>query len=520
MQRPGRLSAAALVLLAGTALAPWFAGTARAQDATSLTPEQTTSLAHALGVYDEATIVNLFGPGSDRVTPEGDHYVVKVPLGQGRPDSMMSGDDVTYHAKPLDGDRWSLDSLTLPATIILGSKDAKDPLKVDLNTTGLDYKATIDPANATPGTVDLAMATMHAHVTGNEPAQPGKPPQPIDVTVDSGKLDDHGTTSAATDGQVDQATTFTLADIAVAIAGNRPVNIKMSRFSGDMKVGGLSPEQSRAFAAKLADVRRDAAKVAPPPAPIAGVTPPTPTEPVTPTTTPEQRAAYKELVGIARELLTSLSLNQEADDLMVTGSNGQNVRMSKLVLATEGSAPGGKLDAKESVTMEGLVVPGLPPGVIASLVPHRVVLVPHVTGVPTEDLAALFTQMIDNPNADPSTLAPTGTAMLAKGPIHVGLDQLSFDMGPATFEANGAYDIVSDTTSANTGFADIKATGLDDLMRVLSTDEQTKPGVAAIIFLKGIGKQDGNAMTWHVGYKDAHVTVNGTDMSQLIPHGN
>ena len=111
-------------------------------------------------------------------------------------------------------------------------------------------------------------------------------------------------------------------------------------------------------------------------------------------------------------------------------------------------------------------------------------------------------------------------AMLGKGPIHVGLDQLAFDLGPATFEANGAYDIVSPTPAANSGTADIKATNLDDLMKVLSTDEQTKPGVAAIIFLKGIGKQDGNAISWHVEYKDSHILVNGTDMSQLIPHGN
>ncbi len=518
MNRPGRLSAAAIVLLAGTALVPWLAGGARAQDATSLTTEQTTSLAHALGVYDEATVTRLFGPGSDRVTPEGDHYVVKMPLDQGRSETMVSGDDVTYHAKALDGGRWQLDALTLPATFIIGPKGAKDPIKVELNTTGLDYKATIDPANATPSAADVALATMHAHLTGSGAAQPGKPPEPLDITLDSGKLDDHATTSAAIDGRVDQATTFSLADLAAVVAGTKPVNFKVGKLSGDMKIAGLSPERSRAFATKLAEVQREAAKAAPTPAPIAGVTPPV--EAAKPTTTPEQRAAYKELIAIGRDLLTSVTLNEEADGVTITGSDGRNIQMAKLSLLTEGSAPGGKLDAKESITMEGLVVPGLPPGPIAGLIPRHVVMVPHVTGIPTDDLAALANQMLDNPNADPSTLAPAGMAMLAKGPIHVGLDQLAFDLGPATFEADGAYDIVSPTPTANNGSADIKATNLDDLMKVLSTDEQTKPGVAAIIFLKGIGKQDGNAVTWHVDYKDSHILVNGTDMSQLIPHGN
>ena len=227
----------------------------------------------------------------------------------------------------------------------------------------------------------------------------------------------------------------------------------------------------------------------------------------------------KELVAIARDLFTSLAQTVEVDDVNFTG-DGQTVTMSKLAVATEGSAPGGKLDAKETISMEGLVAPGLPPGVIASLVPHRVVMAPHVTGVPMDDVAAMITQMLDNPDSDPSSLAPSGMAMLAKGPIRVAMDQLAFDMGPATFEANGGYDITSPDPTANSGVADIKATNLDDLMKVLATDETTKPGVAAIIFMKGIGKQDGNAVTWHVDYKGGHMLVNGTDMSQLIPHGN
>ena len=40
---------------------------------------------------------------------------------------------------------------------------------------------------------------------------------------------------------------------------------------------------------------------------------------------------------------------------------------------------------------------------------------------------------------------------------------------------------------------------------------------APLIFLKGIGRQTGDSTVWDVIYRDGKLSVNGTDMSQMLP---
>lgn len=509
------ISAAAL-LLAGSALSA-----VRAQDAGPLSLEQTESLAHALGIYDAAASERALG--GDRIMPEGDHYVVRLPIDMGREGAMVSGGDTTLHAKPLEDGRWSFDSITLPASLLIGDKD-HDPLKVDFASTDLVYTAVVDPEHATTSTADLTLAAMKAHITGSLPEK-DKPATPLDIAVEGGKTEDHAVTTAAVDGRVDQTTTFTLADLSLNVAGDKPLKMGMSKLFGTMKVGGMAPERARALQAKLDEIQK-MMKATPAAAATPAPVTPTPdsnapaiaTSPAKAPMTAEQKAALKEFVAILREAFRSVDLTGEIDDVTVSDQTNKGVTMSKLVISTVAAAPESKLDAKETIAMEGLTVADLPPGLYARLVPRRVVFTPHVSGLPLDDVADMLNQMIDTPDADPSVLGPKVDAMLAKGPIRVAIDDLAFDVGPAGLTANGGVDVTSAVLPANAAKADIKVTHLDDLTKLLSSDPQLRQGVPFIIFLKGIGKQDGDVVTWHVESTNGQLTVNGQDMSQLMPH--
>jgi len=217
-------------------------------------------------------------------------------------------------------------------------------------------------------------------------------------------------------------------------------------------------------------------------------------------------------------MLRTVNLVAEIDDISVSGSDATAVKMNKVQLTTIGAAPDGKLDAREEITVDGLTVDGAGMGAAGALIPHHVVFTPHVAGLPLDDVTAVIEQYIDNPDANSSVIDAAFAQMVAKGPIHLSIDQLAFDMGPAAIESTAVLDVTSPSPAANEITADIKATGLDDLMKLLSADPQLKQGVALVVFLKGVGKQDGNTVTWHVVSKNGHLLVNGTDMSQMIPH--
>jgi hypothetical protein len=63
-------------------------------------------------------------------------------------------------------------------------------------------------------------------------------------------------------------------------------------------------------------------------------------------------------------------------------------------------------------------------------------------------------------------------------------------------------------------------TGFDALQRKIAATEELKMATPVLIFLKGIGERDGNDMVWNIKYADSKMTVNGTDLSDMIPKGS
>jgi hypothetical protein len=91
------------------------------------------------------------------------------------------------------------------------------------------------------------------------------------------------------------------------------------------------------------------------------------------------------------------------------------------------------------------------------------------------------------------------------------------DSGPATLTGSGALAITDPATYS--GQAQLRATGFDALMQKVSATPELQQAGPVLIFLKGIGKQDGDALVWNVVYQDQKLLVNGTDLSSMIPGG-
>jgi hypothetical protein len=230
--------------------------------------------------------------------------------------------------------------------------------------------------------------------------------------------------------------------------------------------------------------------------------------------TPEERTAAHELVDLAHDLAHETKLTTTAEKVSFL-SRGRGGTLDRAVLTEAVSTPDGKLDLRLHLELAGLTLPFLPPGAMHDLLPKHLVLAPFVTGARVDDLTALANQAIDGkPPAGAPSIADDIAARLAKAPVTAGIEALAFDVGPATLSAKGRA-VVSGRADVDAS-AEIQATGLDELIKVVSADRMLRQGVPVLILLKGIGDEQGDKTVWKVTYSGGKVTVNGTDMSALM----
>ena len=104
---------------------------------------------------------------------------------------------------------------------------------------------------------------------------------------------------------------------------------------------------------------------------------------------------------------------------------------------------------------------------------------------------ALVNRLIDSDGSDAtSNNRRDGLDLLRKGPLAIGLDDLSLDMGPAKLHATGSVQVASASPDDITGQAAIEVAGLDALIQQTSAVPMAAQAAPVLIFLKGIGKQD------------------------------
>jgi hypothetical protein len=100
-------------------------------------------------------------------------------------------------------------------------------------------------------------------------------------------------------------------------------------------------------------------------------------------------------------------------------------------------------------------------------------------------------------------------------PATLAIDRLAIDTGPARITGHGR--LTSSGPGQAQGTATVRATGLDAAIKELAADPQAHQVLAGLLFLKGLGKVEGDATVWDLVFDGQKLLVNGTDISALAP---
>jgi hypothetical protein len=180
------------------------------------------------------------------------------------------------------------------------------------------------------------------------------------------------------------------------------------------------------------------------------------------------------------------------------------------LLGFGGDAPDGILHAWFDIGLDGLETPSLPPKV-AEYLPKHVELRPSISGIRTADLTKLALDATEEAADD--RIGPDIRAIFSHGGINLGLETLSFDLGPAKVEGVGKLVMLSPETWR--GDAHLSATGIDELTAQARTNADLQQALPALIMLRGLAKPEGDRLVWEIASEGTSVTVNGIDLSQL-----
>jgi hypothetical protein len=550
-----RLLAMALPLFPAIALP----GIVRADEAAALTPDQAASLSQAMSYITNGFAVARNGePTPYRVVPEGDHYHLTLPLPHtlGKSGVTLQATDVTASIRPLSGSRWTFDDVRGFVPMTLTTPPVKDgkTVRVAMNTKEQSGHFVVDPSLATTSTFDATSSGLVLVMDTPEAS----------ATLHADTAASHAAWSPVGNGRIDEARTVTLQNVSYDITGKQPAKITVRAVHFDGHVRGFAPDNMAKLTAMVLDLlntmppmpalenasgsgQQDQEPAAPPPA--ADNAPGTPTPPaaaaekpaqaadVTPPgqdqpdaekanatadgknqLTAKQRQSLHIVLDAVRGLISGFDETVSLDDLGFA-ADGHMVHLHKVAFSEAAAAPDGKADLRMRLALEGLTSPDIPPNIAHDYLPHRLVIAPHISGVPAQALFDFLSHAIDEDKPKPEEMQAMGAAMLSKGPVAIGLDELAVDLGPATLAATGSLQVAGTKPSDLSGVADIEVKGLNALIKRSGSDPLLKKAVPVLIFLKGIGDEDDHGkVTWKIAYADNKVSVNGTDMSQLIPH--
>lgn len=495
MSSPRLLSAVARSVLVASFMASGFCAPARAAD---VTPEQATDLEAQLRGW----IASLISPAVDvgqrpiLVTPDGDHFNVELPAPPVLATSGVTapGLSIKMKAKPLDGGRWALDDLAIPSPLKLTAPKAMDDaaagagvpareLTAEISVTGQGFHAVFDPSYATTSSFDVKW-------TGLKIITPSS-------TSSTATSASHSTWQPAGEGKINLFSEGNAekTEARITTHDGKVVTYSIDRSKSSSQAKSVSP-------ASLATLIRSIAALVP-------------TLPGTKDSlNPDQRTLARTAVFALRDLFGNAEASQTMEGIHFT-ADGHSGSADRFGLGTTMGVADGKLELGTSITLEGFDSPDIPKGVFRDYLPRKIALKPRISGIPSDDLIKLMLRAIDSDASDMAELQASAMALLGAGPLEIAIDDLGIDLGRATLEGNGSIDVASPTDI--TGDAEISVTGLDALIKRANTTPEIKRIAPVLIFLKGIGKQDGEKTVWNVNYEDNKVIVNDTDLSDLIP---
>ncbi len=442
------------------------------------------------------------GPGVDvsavplKVTAEADHYRVDIPFGgpvMGGAATLSQG-AITTNIKPLDGGRWGIEGFKLPSPFRLALANApKDgPTAFSLKIAEQDGKGMLDPSLATASNFDNK---LRGYTVTTETAK-GPSTAHVDQATSSVVWDPavNGRVSARGEANLDKYTvTNTMPD-------GTPFTVTIDRLRATSRVNNVLLASLPTMIQSAVALSNEAAK-----------------SPNEKTMNPAQRAAARSFVTALAALLDSAESEHRAENIKVASGDMQGT-LKTFAIAFGFGAPDGKMDLHWRIQLAGLESPVIPPGVYRDYLPKQIVLAPRISGVPKNDVVQLALKAIDTDPDQMDALEGDAMALLAKGPLKVALDELALDVGPAKLTGNGVVAVSSPADVS--GNAEIHVTGLDTLIRNASTTPELKPAAPVLVFLKGIGRQNGDDTVWKVAYSGHKLLVNDTDLTAMIPSGN
>jgi hypothetical protein len=495
------------ILLAASLMAPGLAAPVgvHAQGSTgpqAVTPEAAQGLERQL----RAWLAGLLGPRVDlgqrpvHVTPEGDHFRLEIPIAGpiGTTGLAIEGDAIAAKATPSEGGRWIIDELRYPSPLLMtgtGTGFAKDMPRAW--TVTMQEQAThgvLDPAFASASRFESAIRGYRSVI--ERPAGIGK--TTIARLAATLEWRPNGT------GRIDLVEDVTGEGLAVSApnAGGDEVTLVADKTRGKIRVTGVAPDQVAPIIHAALELAPLFAEMAAAPAKSAWHLP------------EAARGSARTLVTSLRNLLGAYEQSADFENIrfQAAGHSGSLRAFSFRVTA---AAPGGMLRATLPIVIEGPDSAEIPKGPYQDLIPHKLALTPRLAGVPASGFADLALRAIDADDAKKDELASEAAGLLAQGPVLLGLDDVAFDVGPAAVTGHGEMRVLS--PDATSGTAEIRMTSFDALLRKVNATRDLRQAAPVLIFLKGIGEQEGADTVWRIAYADGKLMVNDQDLSAMMP---
>jgi hypothetical protein len=487
MRASSCLSAALLALALGapaTAAEP-----VTAEQAQAVENDLRAWVGHQLGLADVASTLPL------HVTALADSYRVEVPFGGrslGAGAMSIGAGAVAWTMRPLDGGRWQVEDFAVPSPLEAKAPEPGQPtpLSVTLRIERQDSGGTVDPSLAGPSDFHVTLGNYTVRSEGVA----GVGTSHIDEMTSKGTLK-----PAAVAGRVDMASTTDGRGyhIVSPMPDGTQLDVTIARMHGSSSVDDFDPAGLGALV-RLA-VANVPAKDAPKDAPR---------------DKKADQAAARSALDTVASLLAAAQAEGTADDIRVVAS-GQTVTLRRAHWAMGFGAPHGTADVHMTLAIDDADTTALPPdSPMRAFLPHHIALTPRVSGVRNSELVAFLRQTIDTEGKDVDKRAE---ALLAGGPLQVGLEDVAIDLD--VLKVQGAGLLTVRGTAELHGTAELRARGLDAAITRASGAPELQPALATLIFLKGIGKQEGAETVWRIDYTAGKLTVNGADLGALIPQG-
>jgi hypothetical protein len=504
----GLLTGMATAALAGLPPAPALAADMTAAQAASLEQQVRDALGGLLG----PTVT--LGDRPVRLTPAGDHLDVVVPLpyamppDPGAPAGGASSDvQVTATARPAENGVWLIDGvrLTSPLRFVLqmpvppapgtpappADRDAKRPTAPMLFTTttqGQDGRAVWDPSFATPSTWTVSSQSTTVHAEGPRTVQ--------DTRV--GPANAVTTLRPAGPDRFDVLFDGTLQDYQLDSSANGdPVHVGVQRTRASGALNGVGRTQAVALVQSLASIASGMTAAA---APM--------DVPAKPRIAPE---LIRGVLGALQNFASDFSFDETLDGFIVKGA-GQSVAMDRMRLEFDAKSDAGLLRAGMAVAMDGLALPELPLGDMASLLPRRIAFHPVIGGVAVSDLMRLASLSSEHRKAGPDDIA----ALFSHGGITGGLQSLELQVGGAVLTGNASLLATGPGADQITGTAQLSAENFDALIQKMSAfPPLAQQAMPVLVFIKGIGRTVENKLVWDISYRAGKLLVNNMDLSAM-----